>query len=589
MSTLISLFEFQVGKNPDHNALRCRVDGGPFLTWRDWWIRSERIAAGLLASGLQPGDRVLLSSRTRLEWVLCDMAIMMAGGITVPLFPSLLPESAQWIAINSGARAAIVEDPSQWEKLSELKFDLPGVVFDTDVSLGQADWKGRNNLRLEDIHGEKPVELGRIESLGARELVAHPNIVSESRRGRTEDDLATIVYTSGTSRDPVGVPLTHGNLAHEAQAVAKLRLVEPHDVQLLFLPLAHIFARVLYLSGLGAGFCTVLEPSPAHLLEACAETRPTFFAGVPHVFEILRRRIEDEIRRDPVTGRVFRASLERSGRWQLVSNVALTLLRRRFGGEIRFLISGGAPLSKETAKFFESLGLPILEGYGLTEASGVATFNVLDERRLGTVGRPLPGVQVAIDDDGEILIRGPSVMKGYWSGARENPIGPDGWLRTGDLGEYDAAGFLTVTGRKKELLVTSGGKNIVPMWIEELLTNSDFIDAALLVGDGRPFLTALIQPNWDRIGDHLGGRISEDDRAVRVNDRAVRDVIEHEIARTNQHLSPHERIQRFALLPKPFVGGKEVTPTLKMKRHEILANYADLVESLYARSEVRRV
>lgn len=565
------------------------MDGGPFLSWREWWIRSERIAAGLLASGLKPGDRVLLSSRTRLEWVLCDMAIMMAGGITVPLFPSLLAESAQWIAVNSGARAAIVEDPSQWEKLSALTFELPSVVFDTDVSLGEADWKGRNNIRLEDIPGERPVELSRIESMGARQLVTQPNLVSDSRRDRTEDDLATIVYTSGTSRDPVGVPLTHGNLAHEVRAVSRLRLVESTDVQLLFLPLAHIFARVLYLAGLGAGFCTVLEPSPARLLDACSETRPTFFAGVPHVFEVLRRRIEDEIRRDPVTGRVFRASLEHSGRWQLLSNVALTFLRRRFGGEIRFLISGGAPLSRDTAKFFESIGLPILEGYGLTEASGVATFNVLDERRLGTVGRPLPGVQVAIEDDGEILIRGPSVMKGYWGESRENPIDSDGWLRTGDLGEYDTAGFLTVTGRKKELLVTSGGKNVVPTWIEELLTNSDFVDAALLVGDARPYLTALIQPNWERIGIHLNLLVDEEEMARLVMDRSVLDVFEKEVAKANSQLSPHERIQRFALLPKPFVGGREVTPTLKMKRHEILANYADLVESLYARNDSRRV
>lgn len=557
MKTIVSLLEERVNDSPNALALSYRGERTwESISWATWWERSERLAAYLIHEGLKPGDRVLVLSRTRIEWLIADIGIMMAGGASVPVFPSLLSDACIEIAEDAGVSFLILEDRAQAEKLKDLDVSIPRIVFELDSS---------------------STTLSAVEMRGQGILSEHPEIVSSRRRRLSISDLASIVYTSGTSRRPLGVPLTHGNFAHEVEAISKLGIARPSDVQLLFLPLAHIFARVLYLCSIGLGMRTVVEGDPQKLIQTCVETRPTFFAGVPHIFEILRRRIDSELEKSPLRGKVMGVLPA------FVTSGSMNPIRAKFGGRLRFMISGGARLSPDTAEYFETLGIPLLEGYGLTEASGVATVNVPDERRIGSVGRPIPGTQVAIEEDGEILVRGPSCMHRYWGAAEEiSVVDGQGWLRTGDLGFYDRDGFLFITGRKKDILVTSGGKNIAPSWIEAELKTKPSIDEAILVGDGLPFIGALLVPNWEYLESVLDRKISAEERNGPLPTRDVMSVVENDVRGVSQGLPPHERVKRFVFIPA-LDQALDYTPTLKLKRDRVVELHRAQIESLYRR------
>ena len=603
--TLIDIFEERINSSGTDLALRgsSMIAG---VSWREWFDISERIAAGLMKWGVQPGDRVALVSQTRPEWAFVDIAIMMCGAVSVPFYASSPADSFESMLRDSEPVAVFVEDPIQLQKIVEASADVESVskvvFFDSEVVFRQPGPDGKRQLDVEDVDfGRLDVKsFFDLEGEGRRAIVETPKLVSKQRRAIKPEDVASIVYTSGTSREPLGVMLTHDNFVAETTAVNALGILRPNDAQLLFLPLAHIFARVLYLTAIGYGIETTMVSDLHRLKEYWQKFRPTFFAAVPHVLEKIQEQILADVQKHEWTSSVFKirndvkkwstnsviGPVARLVSTRLVEPVIHAQARENFGGRIRFLISGGAPLPLRVGTFFDDLGIQVLEGYGLTEVTAVATVNVPDEYRLGSVGRPLPGVEVAIDEDGEILIRGRSVMRGYRNRPVETEacLQSDGWFRSGDLGEYDRDGFLHITGRKKDLIVTSGGKNIAPSPLEEALRNHPLVDSAIIFGDERPYLVGLFALSTEPVRKWLA------DAAV--NDEEGRLLLYEEIARhvqeVNSKLASFEAIRKFDFLTSPFVIDEEVTPTNKIRRRRIFEKYRNKIDAMYLPEDPRR-
>ncbi len=603
--TLIDIFEERINSSGTDLALRgsSMIAG---VSWREWFDISERIAAGLMKWGVQPGDRVALVSQTRPEWAFVDIAIMMCGAVSVPFYASSPADSFESMLRDSEPVAVFVEDPIQLQKIVEASADVESVskvvFFDSEVVFRQPGPDGKRQLDVEDVDfGRLDVKsFFDLEGEGRRAIVETPKLVSKQRRAIKPEDVASIVYTSGTSREPLGVMLTHDNFVAEITAINALGILRPNDAQLLFLPLAHIFARVLYLTAIGYGIETTMVSDLHRLKEYWQKFRPTFFAAVPHVLEKIQEQILADVQKHEWTSSVFKirndvkkwstnsviGPVARLVSTRLVEPVIHAQARENFGGRIRFLISGGAPLPLRVGTFFDDLGIQVLEGYGLTEVTAVATVNVPDEYRLGSVGRPLPGVEVAIDEDGEILIRGRSVMRGYRNRPVETEacLQSDGWFRSGDLGEYDRDGFLHITGRKKDLIVTSGGKNIAPSPLEEALRNHPLVDSAIIFGDERPYLVGLFALSTEPVRKWLA------DAAV--NDEEGRLLLYEEIARhvqeVNSKLASFEAIRKFDFLTSPFVIDEEVTPTNKIRRRRIFEKYRNKIDAMYLPEDPRR-
>jgi len=603
--TLIDIFEERINSSGTDLALRgsSMIAG---VSWREWFDISERIAAGLMKWGVQPGDRVALVSQTRPEWAFVDIAIMMCGAVSVPFYASSPADSFESMLRDSEPVAVFVEDPIQLQKIVEASADVESVskvvFFDSEVVFRQPGPDGKRQLDVEDVDfGRLDVKsFFDLEGEGRRAIVETPKLVSKQRRAIKPEDVASIVYTSGTSREPLGVMLTHDNFVAEITAINALGILRPNDAQLLFLPLAHIFARVLYLTAIGYGIETTMVSDLHRLKEYWQKFRPTFFAAVPHVLEKIQEQILADVQKHEWTSSVFKirndvkkwstnsviGPVARLVSTRLVEPVIHAQARENFGGRIRFLISGGAPLPLRVGTFFDDLGIQVLEGYGLTEVTAVATVNVPDEYRLGSVGRPLPGVEVAIDEDGEILIRGRSVMRGYRNRPVETEacLQSDGWFRSGDLGEYDRDGFLHITGRKKDLIVTSGGKNIAPSPLEEALRNHPLVDSAIIFGDERPYLVGLFALSTEPVRKWLA--------EAAVNDEEGRLLLYEEIARhvqeVNSKLASFEAIRKFDFLTSPFVIDEEVTPTNKIRRRRIFEKYRNKIDAMYLPEDPRR-
>ena len=603
--TLIDIFEERINSSGTDLALRgsSMIAG---VSWREWFDISERIAAGLMKWGVQPGDRVALVSQTRPEWAFVDIAIMMCGAVSVPFYASSPADSFESMLRDSEPVAVFVEDPIQLQKIVEASADVESVskvvFFDSEVVFRQPGPDGKRQLDVEDVDfGRLDVKsFFDLEGEGRRAIVETPKLVSKQRRAIKPEDVASIVYTSGTSREPLGVMLTHDNFVAEITAINALGILRPNDAQLLFLPLAHIFARVLYLTAIGYGIETTMVSDLHRLKEYWQKFRPTFFAAVPHVLEKIQEQILADVQKHEWTSSVFKirndvkkwstnsviGPVARLVSTRLVEPVIHAQARENFGGRIRFLISGGAPLPLRVGTFFDDLGIQVLEGYGLTEVTAVATVNVPDEYRLGSVGRPLPGVEVAIDEDGEILIRGRSVMRGYRNRPVETEacLQSDGWFRSGDLGEYDRDGFLHITGRKKDLIVTSGGKNIAPSPLEEALRNHPLVDSAIIFGDERPYLVGIFALSTEPVRKWLT------DAAV--NDEEGRLLLYEEIARhvqeVNSKQASFEAIRKFDFLTSPFVIDEEVTPTNKIRRRRIFEKYRNKIDAMYLPEDPRR-
>lgn len=553
-----------------HRAVAERFSGRPALrwkdqgrwremTWRDYRARADAAAAGLIALGIAPGDRVAILSENRPEWLLADIAILSVGAIDVPLHATLSAEQVGHQIAHSGARGVIVSSPSQAAKVTVMAETLPDLEWIVIVDPGQIAGGGPPRAGSpRTLTWDGLCQRGR--AAGADGLTG----VRAREQAVRRADLATIIYTSGTTGVSKGVMLTHGNLLSNAEAAIRGAGRRPDDVTLAWLPLSHIYARTCdHVMPLLQGLPIAFAESQDRLLVNIAETQPTWMNGVPRFYEKIWNAI---------------GALEPAARAQR--------LRLMAGPRLREFGAGGAALPVAIAEGFSAAGIPILQGYGLTETSPIISFNTPDSNRNGTVGRPLPGVEVKIAADGEILTRGPHVMRGYWKdeAATREVLDADGWFATGDVGEMDADGYLRITDRKKDLIVTAGGKNVAPTAIEALLVADPWIDQAVVFGDGRPFVGALIVPAIEQLkakAEQLGCAFETDGDVIKTP--ALVSFIEERVTLAMRVVGQPERVRAFVLLSRPLeFAREEMTTTLKIRRRFVLERFRDLVESMYA-------
>ncbi len=547
------------------------------------------ITLGLLALGLKNSAKVSLLSETRYEWVFSDLSIIIAGGVTVPVYPTLIPEQIKFIIENSDSVMVIFSDLHQWKKLESIKGSLPNVKHYITF--------------LEEAPSEEVIPLKKLIEIGKDYERENPELFEQKLKEGNEMDLITIIYTSGTTGIPKGVMLCNRNLNSNVTAIKDILNLSEKDTTLSFLPLAHVLERMVtyaYLYfGCSVGYAESLDTVGENLLEI----KPTIVVAVPRFFEKIYSRVMDNVlTSSPLRQKIFYWALkvgkEYGERILKKENIPLGLkikraiadklvyskLRAKTGGRIRFFVSGGAPLSKEIAEFFFALGIKILEGYGLTETSPVVSVNTEEKLRFGSVGPILPGVEVKIADDGEILVRGPNVMMGYYKNEAETrEVIKDGWFHTGDIGKIDEDGFLYITDRKKELLVTSGGKNIAPQPIENLIKTSPYVNQVVCIGDRRKYVSALIVPNWEKLEEHAkNSGIVYSTRSELTKNEEILNFMFNEIERVTPNLAPFEKIKKIALLENEFtIEGGEITPTLKVKRRVIDKKYKDTIDELY--------
>ena len=574
----------QHARNTPNKALLAYRDGDRFVdvTAKQFADKVQALARGLIALGVEAGDRVALMSSTRIEWTYLDYAILSVGGVTVPIYDTSSAEQVEWILSDSGAVLAFFEDET-----------MKGATYDTVAD----QCPGCRNVFIISAGG-----LDEVVQAGADVDAAD---VSKRLSGITTDDVATIIYTSGTTGRPKGCVLTHGNLRWDIlQTKINLdKMIQPDDSQLLFLPLAHSFAKILSLAAIETGSKLGFSTGPANLLEELPMFQPTYVAAVPRIFEKVWTGAQQKAHADG-KGKIFdkAASIAiayseatSSGRTPglalklqhaLFDKLVYGKIRHLFGGRLRLANSGGGPLGARLTHFFNGVGVQIYEGYGLTETSPVLTANHVDAWKIGTVGKPIPGTTIAIADDGEILAKGGQIFQGYYKNdeATGEAIDDEGWFHTGDIGELDSDGFLKITGRKKELIVTAAGKNVAPAVLEDRLKAHFLISQAVVVGDNRKFIAALITIDEEQFAG-WASRNGKEGRKVGdlVDDESLRSEIQKAVDDANRAVSRAESIRKFVILPQDFtVEGGELTPTLKMKRNVVSDRYSDAIESLYS-------
>ena len=599
IATLANLPFHVAGRYPKPALIRrCRPDDIEEISSRELFDRIRDLSLGLAALGVGRGDRVALLSESRPEWLITDFAVLTGGAVSVPVYPNLPAAQVRYILADSGASVVVVSDDEQATKVRSVWPELPAlvalIVMDppptltapvvadgkSEMSLAEALTRGHERLMNED-------GLGRVykETAGAID----------------PDALATIIYTSGTTGEPKGVMLTHRNIVSNILDVDTVLRVTDSDGAFSFLPLSHALERTvvcLYLyKGVTISFAESLETIGRDLLRV----RPSIMTGVPRVYEKLHARILDGVSQASAVRRgIFRwalgVGLARARatlggpqpsavvRWQLglADRLVFSKIRARTGGRLRFVVSGAAPLTPTVTEFLFAIGIPVVEGYGLTETAPVLTVNPQDAPRLGTVGTKLPHVELDIAGDGEILARGPNLMQGYYRKERATAeVIKDGWFHTGDIGSLDADGYLRITDRKKELIVTAGGKNVAPQPIEQQIKRHPLVAEAMLVGDRRQFISALLVPDFDVLGAHVPSA-PDADRGEIVQRPDVVALYDALIQAVNGELPRYEQVRKFALLPAEFsVAGGELTPTLKVKRRVVGAKWKAVIEGLY--------
>jgi long-chain acyl-CoA synthetase len=588
---LCTVFAQVAQRQPDHTALVRILKGQTYpLTYGDYLQRVIHLSSGLEATGVSSGDRVLLLSENRPEWAIADYALLSLGAIVVPVYPSLPANQIEYLARDSGARVIIVSDEKQYRKAVEVSQAVP--QLETIVCMDPPDEFASNAITFAGIERR-----GAEDTDAARRF--HERIAKIP-----PEHIATFIYTSGTTGEPKGAMLTHHNLQSNVDACLQIIDAGPDDVFLSFLPLSHVFERM------GGHFTAVACGATVYYCETLFTiardmqiARPTVMLAVPRLFESIRDRIMENVtKQPPLRRRIFHWAFRNASkaaqavrgerRWtpwlrfknRLADKLVLHKVRDLTGGRLRFFVSGGAALGRHTAEFFHAFGILVLEGYGLTETSPVVSVNRPEYYRFGTVGRPIPGVEVRIAEDGEILVRGPNVMLGYYNKPAETAevIDPDGWFHTGDLGSIDADGFLRITGRKKDIIVLANGKNVAPVPIEEQLKSSPYISEAVLFGDEQDVITALIVPNFEQTREwaKMQGLLVQSDAEL-VALPEVKQLMKQEIDRLTTHLAEFEKVRRFTLLDHPFsIETGELTPTLKVRRHFIKQRYAKELEAM---------
>ena len=592
-TTLTELFAAALaryGSRPD--VLNYRAEGRWVALSADALAERVRLLAfGFHAEGVRPGDRVAILSENRVEWTLSDLALLSLGAIDVPIHATQAPAQVAHILRDSGARLLLISTGEQWQRVRDAVSRVESV---------------EKIISFETIADERLWPLSRLFERGRQQATHEPKVYDQLRQSVRPTDLATLLYTSGTTGEPKGVMLTHGNITSNVTAALRVLSYSPTDVVLSILPLSHSFERMAFYCYLYSGMSIYYVEALDKVAENLRDVRPTVLVGVPRLFEKMRERILEAslalptVRRRLLlwglrTGERYQRAQRTAGtvssglRWQhrMAERFVLSRLRRQLGlDRIRSLISGGAALAPDVAYFFLGLGVEILQGYGLTETSPVVTVNPPGANKIGTVGRPIPGVQVRIADDGEILVRGPNVMLGYYNRPQETAAAftEDGWLRTGDVGFLDAEGYLTITDRKKDLIKTSGGKYVAPQALENRLVASPWIAQAVVVGDERKFPAALIVPNFGALRRYAEERgIPFRDERELCAHPAIQRLYEEEVERLMADFSPYERVKKIALLERELtIADEELTPTLKVRRRVIAEKYRDVIERLYA-------
>src|SRR6266545_4811525 len=593
-TTLARIFWDRVEKSAARPAQQFKSRGAwRMLTWREVGEVVRELAAGLVALGRRQGDAVGILSTSRAEWVQADFAVFSAGCITIPIYPTYPPDLIQYIVNDAGVKTLIVEDPVQLAKVLEADAGMPG--------LDQI-------VVIQGYEGKEPspriFTWDALRRLGRDRAEALKTELAGRVAGTRPDDVATIVYTSGTTGPPKGVVQTHGNHVSALESAAQTTTIAEGDVHLLFLPLAHSFARLESFIGVHRGLCTAFAESIDKLRDNLPETKPHFICSVPRVFEKvyagamakaeggspIKRKIFNwavgvgkEVSRLKQAKQPVPAAL--AMKYKIAEKLVFSKMHAALGGRLRFAVSGGAPLSREIAEFFHAAGILILEGYGLTETCPVLTNNREDSFKFGSVGRALPGVEIKLAPDGEILGRGGNIAKGYFKKpeATSEVFLPDGWFATGDIGRLDEDGFLVTTDRKKDLIVTAGGMNIAPQNIENLLKGDPFISQAMVHGDKRPYPVALITVNQDELIKFAKeqGILITDPVALAKHPKVV-ERVSRIVEQKNTELQSYAKIKKFSILPGDLtVENGLLTPTLKVKRKVITEKNREILDSLY--------
>jgi long-chain acyl-CoA synthetase len=602
-TSIAELFLRRIEQSADQEAFRyplpAPVKDGPdewrSMSWRQSGERARAIAGGLRALGVGREDRVAILCNTRVEWILIDLGIMLAGGATTTVYPSTTKEDTAFILADSSSKVVFAEDASQLAKIRAERASVPELlkVVLIDGTPGEAD-------------AEFVITLAQLEEKGQAWLAEHPRGIEDIVKGIEPEHLATLIYTSGTTGKPKGVRLVHECWAYEADAMDAIHLASPDDIQFLWLPMAHSFGKVLMALHLVTGSVLAIDGRIPKIIDNIGVIKPTLMAAAPRIFEKAYNRIVTTATdAGGMKAKIFRWSIEvgkqasrkrQAGesvggmlgmRLKIADKLVLSKVRARFGGRIRYFVSGSAPLSREIAEFFHAVGLLILEGYGLTESSAASFVNRPDRFAFGSVGLPMPGTEIQLaKEDGEILIKGPGIMRGYHNlpDQTAEALTPDGWLRTGDIGEIDDNGLLRITDRKKDLIKTSGGKYIAPQAIEgKIKATCPWVSNVIVHGDKRNFVTALLTLDeieimkWAK--DH--GKNGASYRDV-VTSAEVDALIKPYIDEVNKSLAKYESIKKFTILPADLsVDDGELTPSLKVKRKVVEKKYAGLLDKMY--------
>ena len=589
VETLSQLYFNTIRSYPKNDLMIYKKEGKYLPVATDEFAEMvTHFSLGLKDLGLEPGDKFIIFSDTRPEWVIADLANLCLGGITVPIYTSLVPEQIKYIIEDSDAKIVLFSNQDLWKKIGPMRSELEKVT---------------HYISIEPEAPEDTLTFDQILERGKKIVQENPELFEKMSSEIKPDDVASIIYTSGTTGIPKGVMLTHSNFVSNIKSCSSILPFSYKDTVLSFLPLSHVLERMVTFTYLYKGCSIGYAESMETVAENLAEIRPHIMVSVPRVFEKIYSRVMDNVLSSSTLKRkiffwAVKVGKEYSRRKianqplkgllkfkrDLAHKLVFSKIIERTGGRVRFFISGGAPLSKDMAEFFHAMGLMILEGYGLTETSPVISVNTFDNLKLGTVGKPIPGVEVMIIEDGEILTKGPNVMKGYYKMKAETEEVFEGeWFCTGDIGHLDEEGFLVITDRKKDIIVTAGGKNVAPQPIENVLKTSSYISNAVVIGDKRKFISALIVPNFEKLEEYAkSNSITFTSFSDLAKNERVLNLMMDEVDQLTPNLASYEKIKNIALLNREFeIGEGEITPTLKVKRNIIEEKYRDLIDSLY--------